>query len=192
MTLGQRIKDARTKAGLTQVRLAEQLHVSRQAVSKWEADRGLPDIENLRTLARLFGVSVDDLLVDLPLRPQPYTERLDLTTFEKPAKLGPRADTVVLERFPQATRIWHLGRLKLLTPIQKLFDIFVLSPGTLELGDALGNRDHCYLIEQEGSDLLVTISQDRLTCEPLMGRFEGTEFVIGNHRYRRVPRPLKG
>ena len=47
MTLGERIAYYRGKLGLSQGELAEQLGVSRQAVSKWETDAGLPDLERL-------------------------------------------------------------------------------------------------------------------------------------------------
>lgn len=62
LTFGEKLKTARKSAGLTQEQLAEKLSVSRQAVTKWEADRGLPDIENLRQIARLMNVSLDYLL----------------------------------------------------------------------------------------------------------------------------------
>ena len=44
--------------------MAERLFVSRQAVSKWEADKGIPDIENLRQIAALFNISLDYLIND--------------------------------------------------------------------------------------------------------------------------------
>lgn len=62
MTTGEKIKSARQKAGYTQEQLAEKLLVSRQAIAKWEADRGVPDIENLQVIAKHFELSVDDLL----------------------------------------------------------------------------------------------------------------------------------
>lgn len=46
-TLGQRIQEGRKAAGLSQEALGEELHVSRQAVSKWEADAATPELENL-------------------------------------------------------------------------------------------------------------------------------------------------
>ncbi len=64
MTIGQKIKEARQRSGLTQAQLAEQLTVSRQAVTKWESDRGIPDIENLKLIARYLNVSLDQLLAD--------------------------------------------------------------------------------------------------------------------------------
>lgn len=64
MTLGKKIKEARKNCGLSQEQLAEKLAVSRSAVAKWESDNGLPDIENLKSLAVLLNVSIDYLLHD--------------------------------------------------------------------------------------------------------------------------------
>ena len=61
MNLAEKIKFARERAGMTQQELALKLHVSRSAVAKWEADKGLPDIGNLRALAALFGMTLDEL-----------------------------------------------------------------------------------------------------------------------------------
>jgi len=61
-TLGRRIQEGRRAAGLSQEALGEQLNVSRQAVSKWEADAAIPELENLIAMSRLFGVSIGQLL----------------------------------------------------------------------------------------------------------------------------------
>ena len=61
MDMGQKIKQLRHKAGLTQEQLAEQLGVSAQAVSKWENAATLPDITLLPALSGVFGVSIDEL-----------------------------------------------------------------------------------------------------------------------------------
>ena len=62
MTLGQNIQALRHTAGLSQEGLGEKLGVSRQAISKWEADGAVPEVDKLIALARLFGVSLHDLL----------------------------------------------------------------------------------------------------------------------------------
>ena len=62
MTLCERIAYYRGKLGLSQGELAEQLGVSRQAVSKWETDAGLPDLERLITLSRLYHITLDELV----------------------------------------------------------------------------------------------------------------------------------
>ncbi len=62
MTLGERIKELRTNAGLSQEKTAELVGVSRQAVTKWEADQSAPSTENLFKLAGIFGTTVDMVL----------------------------------------------------------------------------------------------------------------------------------
>ena len=54
--------DLRTKADMTQEALAERLHVTRQAVSRWENGDTVPNVDTLKDLSRLFGVSINTLL----------------------------------------------------------------------------------------------------------------------------------
>ena len=61
-TLGETIKEYRTKCKMTQEFVAESLGVSRQAVSKWESGSSDPSTSNLIALAKLFNVSVEELL----------------------------------------------------------------------------------------------------------------------------------
>lgn len=62
LTMGQRIAECRKQLGLSQEALGEKMGVSRQAISKWEADGAVPEIDKLITLSKLFGVSVGWLL----------------------------------------------------------------------------------------------------------------------------------
>lgn len=64
MILADKIITLRKKAGWSQEELAEQLHVSRQSVSKWEGAQSIPDMEKLLQMSRLFGVTTDFLLKD--------------------------------------------------------------------------------------------------------------------------------
>ena len=64
MILAEKITEARKKNGWSQEELAEQLSVSRQAVSKWESAQSMPDLQKLLRLAEIFGVSTDYLLKD--------------------------------------------------------------------------------------------------------------------------------
>lgn len=66
MTLGEKMKEARRRAGLSQEQLAEKLIISRSAIAKWEADVGTPDIENLKALSAALDISIDHLLDDTP------------------------------------------------------------------------------------------------------------------------------
>ncbi len=61
-SLGETLKAHRTSRGFTQEYVAESLGVSRQAVSKWENGTSDPSTANLMALAKLYGLSVDELL----------------------------------------------------------------------------------------------------------------------------------
>lgn len=62
MTLGERIAAGRRAAGISQEALGERLGVSRQAISKWEGDAAVPELEKLIALSRLFGIPLGALL----------------------------------------------------------------------------------------------------------------------------------
>ena len=62
MEFGEKLQNLRKSKGLTQEELAENLYVSRTAVSKWESGRGYPNIESIKEIAVFFSVTVDDLL----------------------------------------------------------------------------------------------------------------------------------
>lgn len=64
MTIGEKISKLRTAAGISQEQLAEKISVSRQAVSKWEMDQALPQIDKVLQLCSLFDISTDELLCD--------------------------------------------------------------------------------------------------------------------------------
>ncbi len=75
MQLNEKIIACRRRAGLSQETLAEQVGVSRQAVSKWECGDAVPEPAKLLALARLFSVTTDWLLDDTLGDPQPQPEQ---------------------------------------------------------------------------------------------------------------------
>lgn len=84
MTLGQRIQEHRLRLGLSQAGLGEKLGVSRQAVSRWEADGAVPDTDKLIALSKLFGLTLNELLqVENPPGQMP-------APVEEPAEKRPR------------------------------------------------------------------------------------------------------
>ena len=62
MEFNEKLQKLRKQKGLTQEELADELFVSRTAVSKWESGRGYPNIESLKAMAKFFSVTVDELL----------------------------------------------------------------------------------------------------------------------------------
>ena len=75
MSFGDRLQAVRRGAGMTQEAFAQQLKVSRQAVSKWESSRGYPEIEKIIYICNHYGVSMDELFQDeIPHRPSAETK----------------------------------------------------------------------------------------------------------------------
>lgn len=64
-SLGQRIKEYRIKNNMTQEFVAQSLHVSRQAVSKWETGQSVPSTSNIISLSKLFQVPASELLENI-------------------------------------------------------------------------------------------------------------------------------
>ena len=62
MTFAEKLRAIRKQAGMSQEKLAEKLGVSRQAITKWETDGGIPEIENIMAISTLFDISIDELL----------------------------------------------------------------------------------------------------------------------------------
>ena len=62
MKFSEKIKEIRKMQNLTQEQFAEKIFISRNAVAKWESDKGYPDIQNLITISEVFEISLDDLI----------------------------------------------------------------------------------------------------------------------------------
>lgn len=104
MTLGERIAYYRGKLGLSQGELAEQLGVSRQAVSKWETDAGLPDLDRLIALSGLYNITLDELVKGSAPSPAPadgaqaavFPPEASPAAAEKPASGGQKTVGYIL------------------------------------------------------------------------------------------------
>ncbi len=64
MEFNEKLQQLRAHKNLTQEQLAEQLYVSRTAISKWESGKGYPNIESLKCISKFFSVTVDELISD--------------------------------------------------------------------------------------------------------------------------------
>ena len=80
MTMGERIKQLRSAKGFTQEMLAEKMNVSRSAIAKWEADGGIPDVDNLIQLSFVFNISVDELVGNSATTE--HSKRAETTNYE--------------------------------------------------------------------------------------------------------------
>ena len=81
MNVADRIQALRKCKGLSQEELADKIGVSRQAVSKWESEQSLPDIEKIILLSNYFGVTTDYLLKGIDEKPDEIIDKADARIF---------------------------------------------------------------------------------------------------------------
>ncbi len=192
MTLGEKIKDARLKAGLTQEQFAEKLTVSRPAVTKWEADRGIPDVENLKAISQLLNVSLDYLLNDdnygntLNVIKEPY----DISAYGKGRKKV-KKDRVVRNKYPKS-EIYTLFAEKIPTKGERITDnllgFLTDAPfGIPQFLNSLKMTDtESYLVVNSGEQYLVSVTDEFIVTTRMSDKKDttrGTKFIIGEIKY---------
>ena len=176
MTLGEKIRETRRKSGLSQEQLADKMSVSRSAIAKWETDKGLPDVGNLKLLGQLLNTSLDRLLDD--------TEEADESVIREKYNLiayGPgckkvKKDRVVRERFPNAKIFTLLGRQEL-NALKRFADSITDCRITV---DALMKdvSKSFYLVETDGRQLFVTLTDSYIETRPLEHTLENNSFLF--------------
>ena len=127
MTFGEKLKEARKAEKMTQEQLADILSVSRQAITKWESDKGIPDVENLKLISQALSVSIDYLLddgnkLDMSVIREPINlddyKSLNATGKNRWFKWDKLRDEVVRKRFPKA-EIYMLMHKQIMTKKEK-------------------------------------------------------------------------
>ena len=188
MTFGEKLKNARKQAGFSQEELAGKLCVSRSAVAKWETDKGLPDIENLKAIAALLNVSIDYLLDEgETLSMTNLREPICLDDFEKGGKARSKQDAVVLAKFPQAVQVYALVRKKKNSRFEHLLEWTVMpSFGAFEAADQMNNNAPYYLVETDKKQYLVSVTKEFMETTELARHITEKKFVIGNNKFSRL------
>ena len=187
MTFGEKLKQARQNAKLSQEELAVKISVSRSAVAKWETDKGLPDIQNLKNIAWALGVNVDYLLDDgTRLELSVIREKIDLTRYGKGRKKVIK-DKIIREKYPDAEIFTLLAEEKLTKP-ERIADrllLFFWHLGEIfPLVKALNNLDkEFYLVRQGQRQYLVMVTNEFLESRELAEPMTEKKFRIGNFKY---------
>lgn len=192
MTLADKLKEARKNAGLTQTELAEKLCVSRQAITKWETGKGIPDVENLRLISKVLNVSIDFLLDDEEVLDKTVIkEQINLDDYVKEGKLRSKKDAVVYSKYPNADIIPLLAKKKS-TKGQKIFGELLgwvtdAPFGTDEMYNQLADIHKAYyLVEQKGVQILVIVTEDFIESKVMAKEIVGNKFEIGEYKYRKA------
>lgn len=186
MSIGEKIKECRKKASLSQEELSEKLCVSRQAITKWESDRGIPDIKNIQNISKLFGISIDYLLDDGEnILNSMVKEAINIEEYEKVGKCRSRYDAVVRCKYPKARVIYPLIRSKKLSFIENIID-FIVQPGVLNMANSLNDMSAYYLVELEEKQFLVNVTKEFIESRELNLKFIEKKMVIGNNLFKKT------
>lgn len=185
MTLGEKIRYARKNCGLSQGQLAEKLCVSRSAIAKWETDKGMPDIENLKFLSRLLNVSVDYLLCEeTGTESAVVRESYHLAAYGRGCEKV-RKDRYMCQRFSGAKICTLLGRPELTRTdraVDSIHGFLTADPfGMPEfLKSARDIQREYYLVERESESLFVTVYDTFIEIRPFSVPLEARSFRLGN------------
>ena len=182
MTLGQKLKEIRKRFGMSQEQLAEVLNVSRQAITKWENDGGLPDISNLQEIAKAFGITVDYLLDDENQLPA-LSLRKELDKEKYKNKLSMYQE-VLTNYFPEPYEIFVLSRFKKHNFFELLIDTFIAPEiGPVDTADALSDMSPYYLVKKGELKLLINIKNYVLEIIELPTTTKDKKFVYGKNKF---------
>lgn len=196
MQLGEKIKKARKECGLSQEQLAEKMSLSRSAIAKWEAGNGLPDVDNLKALARLLNVSVDYLLDDTgEVDEVVLREAYQLSDYGAGSKKK-KKDRVIRQKFPDATIHPVLGKLKP-TKAEKVLDnaIGFLTDAPFGIPQLVNSMKHTdkefYLVEKDGKQFFVTVTDEFIETRQLSKYITEKKFEIGEWLFTKCSYEVK-
>ena len=203
MTFGETLKTARIKAGYTQDELADKLAVSRSAIAKWENDRAMPDIANLKALAKALDVSVDYLLDEEGSLDLSVTKKaIDITADGRNIKLYRLKkikikEKIIRDEYPEAEIIrLTLTKIKN-TKNETIVDLaigwiaLILGGiplfGTQEIGKTINDLDQqYYLVNEEKKQFFVTITDEQIITRTLPNKISEKKFEIGDRVFQVV------
>ena len=187
MTVGEKIKDARQQSGLSQEQLANKLNVSRSAIAKWENNRGMPDVDNLKMISQLLNVSIDYLLdEDMSLEKYVIKEDIDLSKYKGRKKI--KKDQIVKEKYSDAKIMTLIGKIKL-TKSEKVIDnaLGFLTSAPFGIPDFINGMKNIdkefYLVDQGHKQFLVVVTDEFMESRELVEKKTERKFEIGHRQF---------
>ncbi|MDQ0230287.1 transcriptional regulator with XRE-family HTH domain [Metabacillus malikii] len=172
--------------------MAEKMSVSRSAVAKWESNKGMPDIENLKSMALLFNVSIDYLLSDeSTIDFSEMKEPIALDDFEVTGKCRSKEDAVVLAKYPNATGIYPLIRSKKLNKTENVLD-FLFQPGIFQIANYAADNSAYYLVVNNNKQYLVNVTKEFIKSIELAKKITDKKFVVGDNKFKKAAYKIVG
>lgn len=190
MTLGQKIKHIRTTFELSQEELAEKLNVSRQVITKWEGDRGIPEVTNLKVLAELFDVSVDFLLDDTKQIKYPILK--EKIKMKEKNNYSNRYDYIIdyLKKYYQ-----DKAKIYALTEVGKDYSLPASVINFITLGipfitNWINEPTIWFLIEKKNCNLIVKATKETLEIRELSSVIDTNKFSIDKTKLIKITNKL--
>ena len=182
MTLGQKLKEIRKRFGLSQESLAEIMNVSRQAITKWESDEGLPDVSNLQELSKVFNLTVDYLLDnDNSLPALSMKKALDKDKYEMNQNGYVQ---IIKDNYAEPWEVYELLRNKNHSKLVSIVSDWIVGAGAMETLDALDDMTPYFLVKKDGLKLLVNIHDYILEVIELPENTNDKKFVYGKNIFK--------
>lgn len=184
-TFGEKLSSLRKQANMTQNDLADKLMVSRQTITKWENDKGLPDIDNLVMISKIFNVTMEDLL-GYKIETIQFKEGNVKETIDKENAKFKKVDKFILDRFNDADNIYYLYREIKLNVLEAIIDfILPCTPVGMVRYAREGVLYHSYLVEKDNNQYLVLVNKDKLMTRKLDENFD-KKIVVDGYKYTKV------
>lgn len=184
MDLSEKIKEIRKKFGLTQEELAEKLNVSRQAVAKWEMGNGVPDTENLKSISRLFGTSIDSLLdneTDIPL----MILHQEINLKDNGKGINEQYINLLNKNFDESWKIYILTFDNKAFGVEDIVD--TLTFGLSSIGNIISAfKSTHYLVVKDNHKLFVTITKNSMDIKSLNSNTNIKKFNLENKTYYNI------
>ena len=189
MKLSEKIKKYRQTFDLSQEQLSEMLNVSRQVVTKWETDNGLPEIGNLKALAQLFDVSVDYLLddektVEYPVIKEKYS--LEKNNYSNRYDF---AVTYLKKRYLNSANIYSLTQLENgeKNLVSKIFSFLTLGVSDIaHLSQWFGDLAIWFVVENEKRKLLIKVTKEFVETREISSLIDTDKFTLEKNKFIKI------
>lgn len=191
MKLSEKIKSYRKVFDLSQEQLAEKLSVSRQVVTKWETEGGMPEISNLKALADLFNVSVDYLLDDEKVVENPVLKEI-YTIEGKKNNYSNRYDyavSLLKNRYKEEATIYGLTQVENgeRNNLTKFFSFITLKISDISyLTQWLGDLAIWFLVEKENQKLLIKVTKEFVETREISSLIDTNKFNYEKNKFIRL------
>lgn len=184
MSLGEKIKELRNKFSLSQEQLAEKLNVSRQAITKWEGNVGLPDTENLKSISELFGVTIDYLL-DNNSDGNFQAVMREEVNFKNLWDGYDEIISLLKQRYPEPNEIYSLVKTRKLS-IASL----IIGPSKIEAADYLKETAIYFLVKNYRTKMLIKVTKTYIETRQLPESIDENKFIIDKEKFTKINKKI--